>query len=184
MNVILDARTLMASCIVPGLTLHVERVERPRRPAFGISAQGLLARAFQERGQLGEPAELIGQRHQIAGDKVILLVGNMLPTFGQHLHNAGDRHQQGVASLLGGEIGRAGVIGNQVIQRVQRLIAAATGHQLDQNIGNIIELLHRSLLAALRDWYGAPQRTKLTGEKSCVVPAGQSIVRWSASVLG
>jgi hypothetical protein len=82
----------------------------------------------------------------------------MLPTFGQHLHNTGDRHQQGVPSLLGGEIGRAGVIGNQVIQRVQRLIAAATGYQLDQNTGNIIELLHRSLLAALRHRYGASQR--------------------------
>jgi|tagenome__1003787_1003787.scaffolds.fasta_scaffold17646697_1 hypothetical protein len=85
----------MASCVVPGLTLHVERVERPRRPAFAISAQGLFARAFQERGQFGEPTELIGQRHQIVGGKVILLVSNMPPTFGQHLHNTGDRHQQG-----------------------------------------------------------------------------------------
>ena len=71
----------MASGVIPGLTLYVERVERPRRSAFAISAQGLLARAFQERGQLGEPAELIGQRHQIAGDKVILLVGNGLGQF-------------------------------------------------------------------------------------------------------
>jgi len=105
----------------------------------------VVARAFQERGQLGEPAELLGQRPQIAGGKVILLVGNMLPTFGQHLHNTGDRHQQGVPSLLGGEIGRAGVIGNQVIQRIQRLVAAAAGNQFHQDIGDIIELPHRPL---------------------------------------
>jgi hypothetical protein len=88
-----------------GLTLYVERVEWSDRSAFGISAQGFFARAFQERRQLGEPAELIGQRPQIAGCKVIALGREMAPAFGQYLHDARHGHQERIPPLLGGETG-------------------------------------------------------------------------------